>query len=375
VRHLVATLALAPASPTVHRRSTRVFLGPLVVCFALLAACSNEESYTPQPLEPYWPTDGWRTADARDVDLDLETLESMVAHIEGSDADVDSVSVVRHGYLVLDRYFPPFAVGQTHNVYSCTKSVVSTLIGIALDEGLLTSLDQRLLGILGDRTVQNSSASKEAITLAHLLTMSAGLDARDSYLYEWEGLVRMRESPDAVQYVLDLPMASEPGARFEYTNGVSHLLSAIVTETTGQSALAYAREKLFGPLGISSTTWDADSQGRNWGYAQLHLTPHDMAKIGLLFLNRGRWDASQIVSESWVDVATTRHLAATLVDGYGYQWWVDASGYYLALGYRGQFIFVVPGLDLVAVFTGASPETFDFTLPLIETYIIPAASR
>jgi len=323
-------------------------------------------------LEKYWPTSGWRFTEPEDVGMESDGLADLVDTIRRSRYDVDSVLVARNGYVVLDEYFQPFRLGERHIIYSCTKSVVSTLIGITIDEGYIEGVDVRVLDLFPDRSVQNLNAWKEEMTLRDLLTMTAGYNARDSYLYQWEGLERMHDSPEPLQYVLDLTVTEEPGTRFEYTNGVSHLLSRIISETTGMSALEFAREHLFGPLGITDVEWRSDQQGRNWGYSTIYLTPHDMAKIGFLFLNGGEWDGEQIVPREWVEAATRKHVDATMVDGYGYQWWVDSDGYYLALGYQGQFIFVVPSLDLVVVFTGGSPETFDFTLPLIEDYIIPA---
>jgi len=325
-----------------------------------------------EELASYWPTAGWRTAKPEDLGMDAAKLEEMVETIQKQGISVDSVTVIRDGYMVLDEYFPPFKKGERHNIYSCTKSVVSTLIGIALDEGYLEGLDQRLLDLFPDRTIQNLDTWKETITLRDLLTMTAGFDARDSYLYNWVGLERMHESDDAVRYVLDLPMAEEPGTRFEYTNGVSHLLSAIITETTGMSALEYAMDRLFAPLGITDVEWKSDSHGRNWGYSSLYLKPHDMAKIGYLFLNEGQWDGEQIVPQEWVDDATAKHIDATIMDGYGYQWWVNSRGYYSAVGHKGQFIHVVPELQLVAVFTSRNADDFDIILSLLETYIIPA---
>lgn len=342
-----------------------------LVSLVLVSSSVGCSSYVPQDLDPYWPTQGWRAADPRDAHLDPDKLDDMVHSIERSGVAVDSVAVIRYGYLLLDEYFAGFAKGQKHNVYSCTKSVVSALIGIAMERGDVQGAEQKLLEVFSERTVDHLDASKEAITLEHLLTMSAGFDARDSYLYEWEGLVKMVESPDPAQYVLDLPMAREPGVQFEYTNGISHLLSAIVTKTTGLSALEYAQQHLFAPLGVTGVEWEADAQGRNWGYSKLHLSAHDMAKIGYLYLKTGQWDAEQVVPADWVEVSTARHIPATLVDGYGYQWWVGSS-YYLALGYQGQFIFVVPEQELVVVLTGSSPETFDFSITLIDRFILPA---
>ncbi|UCD45815.1 MAG: serine hydrolase [Candidatus Bathyarchaeota archaeon] len=336
---------------------------------------SVAEEIKAMDIEEYWPTSGWRFTEPEDVGVESAGLEDLVGAIRRSRYDVDSVLVARNGYVVLDEYFQPFREGERHIVYSCTKSIVSTLIGIAIDKGYIEGVDVRVLDLFPDRSVQNLNAWKEGMTLRDLLTMTAGFNARDSYLYQWEGLERMHDSSEPLQYVLDLPVTEEPGTRFEYTNGVSHLLSCIISRTTGMSALEFAREHLFGPLGITDVEWRSDQQGRNWGYSSIYLTPHDMAKIGFLFLKMGEWDEEQIVPREWVEEATMKHVDATMVDGYGYQWWVDSDGYYLALGYKGQLIFVVPSLDLVVVFTGGSPETFDFSLPLIERYIIPAVDR
>jgi CubicO group peptidase (beta-lactamase class C family) len=336
-------------------------------------ACADLPPPTTE-IEAYWPTDGWRTATPEAVGMDPELLDGMIEHVTGNGIGADSILVIRHGYIVSDAYFPPFDEGEIHEVYSCTKSVVSTLMGIALEEGYLESLNQRVLEFFPNRTAQNSGSWKEEMTLRDFLTMTAGFDAKDSYLYNWEGLERMHNSSDWVQYVLDLPMAEKPGSRFEYTNGVSHLLSCIITETTGMSALDFAKERLFGPLNISDFEWRVDPTGNNWGYSGLYLTPHDMAKIGHLFLKGGEWDGEQIVSRKWVEEATSVHIhAGTLLDDYGFQWWVSPRGYYSAIGHKGQFIHVIPELDLVVVTTSHVAEDFDRIQSLLEAYIIPAA--
>ena len=322
-------------------------------------------------LEPYWPTDGWRTADPEEAGVYQEPLDEMLDEIKSRGIGADSVTVVRDGYVVLNEYFSTYQ-GEPHIIYSCTKSVVSTLIGIAIEEGYIEGLDVRVLDLFPDRTAADVNDWKEEMTLRDLLTMTAGFDARDSYLYEWEGLNTMHASPDALQYVLDLPVIEEPGTRFEYTNGVSHLLSCIITETTGMSALEYGMDRLFEPLGIQDVEWHEDSMGRNWGYSRIYITPQDMAKIGYLFLNGGGWNGTQIVPEGWVEEATRKHVDATIMDGYGYQWWVSGKGYYSAVGHMGQFIHVVPDLDLVVVFTSRTEADFDRILSLLERYVIPA---
>jgi len=322
-------------------------------------------------MPSYWPTDGWKYATPEQMGLAPEPLQDMVDAIESSSFKVDSAMVIKDGYVVLDEYFGGYGKGEQHIIYSCTKSVVSTIFGIAHENGLIPDLDTRLLDIYTEIIPENPGEWKDSITLRDLLMMSGGFDTRDSWIYNWEGLDGLHGADDTVEYMLDLPMDFEPGSRFEYTNGVSHLLSCIITEQTGVSAAEYADEHLFGPLGIDDYTWEADNQGRNWGYTRIYFNPHDMAKIGFLFLNNGEWDGEQIISEEWVREATTHRIDANILDGYGYQWWVG-EGFYLALGYQGQFIFVYPEHDLVVVFTSSSPETFDYAINLPGKYVIPA---
>ncbi len=332
-----------------------------------------DEPSEPFVMETYWPTDEWRYATPAQMEMDGEKLQAMVNAIEGSSYSVDSTMVIKDGYIVLDEYFGDYAKDELHIIYSCTKSVVSTIFGIAHENGAIPDLDTKLIDIFPEIVPGNSSDWKNSITLQDLLMMSGGFDARDSWLYEWEGLNPLHEAEDAIQYMLDLPMDFEPGSRFEYTNGVSHLLSCIISEQTGVPASEYAEEHLFEPLGITDYTWDVDNQGRNWGYNRIYFTPHDMAKIGFLFLNEGEWDGEQIISEEWVREATTHRIDANIFDGYGYQWWVQ-DDYYVAVGYQGQFIFVYPEHNIIAVFTGGSQETFDYTVRLPERFIIPALS-
>jgi CubicO group peptidase (beta-lactamase class C family) len=333
---------------------------------------SRFEAFPETSLPVYWPTESWKTARPAEVGIDSKMLEEMTNIIREGDRVVDSVLVVKDGYLVLDEYFEPFTKGEKHKIYSCTKSVVSTLIGIAIDKGQLKGVNQTVLDFFPERTIQNRNDWKEEMTLEDLLTMTAGFDAKDSWLYDWAGLDKMHNSSDALQYVLDLEVIEEPGTRFEYTNGVSHLLSCIIQEVTGMSSQDYAVQNLFTPLGISDYKWESDSYGRNWGYSSLYLTPHDMAKFGYLFLNKGVWDGEQIVSESWVEAATKKQVDATSWEGYGYQWWIDGWDHYLALGYNGQLIFVVPMDQLVVVFTGSDPSNPGFADYLLKQYILPA---
>jgi hypothetical protein len=173
--------------------------------------------------------------------------------------------------------------------------------------------------------------------------------------------------------MIDLPMAEVPGTRFEYCNGASFLLSAILQEQTGMNTLSFAKKYLFVPLGISDVRWPSNPQGITVGYSDLLMRPHDMAKIGYLYLNDGLWDGKRIISSQWTKASTRKHIAATQLPGYGYQWWIVSPGIYTALGHKGQFIIVAPEKNMIAVFTSSlGPEDPYSPLGLLASYIIPA---
>jgi len=364
----------------------------LAIVVLLMTGCGGaqvEPTDTPVPAEPtsttasvstrdlpaYWPTASWRTSTPEEQGMDSEKLADMLAYIQKQRYNIDSVTIIRNGYMVVDVTFFPFPPDSKHIVHSCTKSIVSALVGIAIDQGYIESVQQPVLDFFPERTAANLTADKEAMTLENVLTMATGLKCQDSYLYHWSGLEEMRQSPDWVQFMLDLPMAWEPGAKFEYCNGASFLLSAIIQETTGMTALKFAEQHLFAPLSISDVAWPSNPQGKTIGWGELRLRPHDMAKIGYLYLNEGLWDGEQVVSPAWVEASTRKHISAeTLEDGYGYQWWVDDSGIYMALGYAGQYIVVVPEKEMVVVFTSDLGE-YQSSAPrnLVDDFIVPAA--
>ncbi|MBN2006849.1 MAG: serine hydrolase [Anaerolineae bacterium] len=319
----------------------------------------------------YWPTEGWRTSTPEAQGMDSQKLAQMLAAVEEQKLALHSLLIVRNGYLVSETYFGSYQQDTLHIQYSCTKSFVATLIGIAMDKGYIDRTDRNVLDFFPESTFENPDDRKKAMTLDDLLTMRSGLD--------WEegdpAYRAMYQSSNWVKFVLDLPMASQPGSEFNYCSGCSHVLSAILQQTTGMSSRDFAEKTLFEPLGISKVRWEADAKGISIGGWGLQITPRDMAKLGYLYLHNGQWDGQQIVSAEWVRNATQQHTGTGGdVLGYGYQWWTYPSlAAYTALGRDGQTIFVIPDADLIVV-TTAAIGGHDEIFQLIEQYVVPAVN-
>ena len=336
----------------------------LTVFACLFAAhgwgCSSCDSKSATPGE------NWPTAPAESQGFDSSELAVVVEQIDAQDLPIDSLLLVRNGVLILNAYFYPYLGDRAHDVASVTKSITSTLVGIAADRGLLR-IDQKLTDTFPEHVPAPPSNGKQGIELHHLLSMSSGLEcglsAGEPELYE------MQASEHWVKYAIELPMAAAPGSAFAYCSPGSHLLSAMVGKASGQSAQEFAKEHLFGPLGIRDFFWPDDPQGENHGWGDLQLYPKDMARIGLLFLREGTWNDRQVVSKDWVHDATRTHvIAADDGTGYGYQWWVlpgPYQGLYEARGRGGQAIVVWPDKDLVVVFTGRGRDVRGDIAPLL----------
>jgi CubicO group peptidase (beta-lactamase class C family) len=300
--------------------------------------------------------------------MDSVVLAGMFDYIAEQEAEVHSVLVVRNGAMVLEAYFYPYNQNREHPLASCTKSFLSALIGIAIDEGRL-NLDDKALDFFPDRMIANDSPLKRSIAVEHLLRMMSGLnwpESSVSYSSSNNILWQMMDSRDWVQFVLDRPMAAQPGATFNYSTGDAQLLGAILEKATGMSTEEFARTRLFEPLGVPRNRWywGSSPEGVAFGGGGLHLAPRDMAKFGYLYLEGGVWEGEQVVPADWVEASVTP-------SHYGYQWWRLANGGYAALGYGGQRIAVVPDLALVVVITGDFSGTM--SAYLVDAFIVPAA--
>jgi CubicO group peptidase (beta-lactamase class C family) len=321
--------------------------------------------------QPYWPDQTWRVSTPEEQGIDSTMIADMVQHIIRQQIAIHSFLLIRDSYLVTEAYFAPYSREVSHPLYSCTKSFTSALIGIALDEGRIKGIDQKIFDFFDPTQVKDLDTGKQEITIAHLLTMTSGLKPTPSFpLYQYA---------EPIPFVLNLPMIHAPGEEFAYNSAALHLLPAILRQTTGIEVLTYANTKLFTPLGIADVRWDADSTGLNMGGTGLSLRPCDLAKFGYLYLRHGLWNGQQIISQEWIDLSTQKHVEtagkmnAAENDGYGYLWWMNGFDGYAAHGFGGQYLFVMPALDLIVVFTaGLADPDFPKPYELVKTYILPA---
>jgi CubicO group peptidase (beta-lactamase class C family) len=307
----------------------------------------------------YFPTVDWRTRTPAEAGYDEAKLEQAVAFAQST--PTQGLLVVQDGYIVREEYWRGFSATQRHESYSMAKSFASALVGIAIEEKLLTGVDERLCKYYPAWDCANTSDPRSQIELRHVMTLSSGLTWQE----EWEAgtsfadndAIAMSISPRPIDYVLAKPSAHPPGTHFQYSTGDPALLSGVLQAVTGKTALAYAREKLFVALGTPDIQWNSDRGGNTTTFAGLSATVREYAKFGFLYLNRGRWEDEQLVASSWVDLSTRPGPA--LEAWYGYLWHVNlpvrfedpalpADGY-TAQGVSGQFLTVIPSERLVLV--------------------------
>ncbi len=322
--------------------------------------------------------------------LDSTQFAKAIARIaDGQYGEIDSLLILRHGYLVLEHYFSPQYHGQGYRqpLKSVTKSVTSALVGIALEQGYLPALETRLTELFPQYPdIDNLDARKKAVTLEHILAMTAGFEW-DEFSIGYNSDDKMLSSPDWIRFVLDLPMSHAPGETWVYNSGCSLLLSQILRDSTGQAVDAFARKHLFGPIGIEKWNWSITKNSvinTAWGLA---MSRRDMARFGMLILNEGRWQDRQVVPAEWIRRSTGVKVLGTedyFPYAYGYHWWrlqdpeptvamLEVNDAYFALGFGGQFIFIVPHLDLVVVSTASNfgPDEALF-LKLLRDHIFTA---
>ncbi len=329
----------------------------------------------------------WPVSTPTEQGLDAGRIRTLVEEIrEGRRfPDLDSLLIVRRGQLVTEEYFRGWGPDDLHTLQSVSKSVTSALIGIAVQRGEVR-LDDKVLDVFaGLEGIENVDGRKAAMTLEHLLTMRSGTDYHESGNDSPHSrLNRLSRGWD--RFVLNRPMLRAPGTHFQYDSGAVILMSSILRQRTGLHADEYAARHLFPELGISEWRWSENSEGHPHTGGGLYLRPRDMARFGLLYLQKGVWEGKQVVPASWVEESTRRQVRFQPPRGrsvgYGYLWWVfppdpDGRGeddIYAAMGFRAQYIFVVPEHEMVVVVTGGTRSRADQQRPIdfLYSHVLPA---
>jgi CubicO group peptidase (beta-lactamase class C family) len=330
--------------------------------------------------------DGWEVGHLDDARFDTDKITEMVDRIfEGGYGDIHDIIIVRNNQLILEEYFrgegriySGFIEGlfrnKIHHLGSATKSVLSVIVGIAIQKGFIKNVDEPVYNFFPEyENLRNDR--KDRILVKHLLTMTAGLQWNAA-----EDVNGMWKTDDIIKFCLEKPVVSRPGEQFNYSNGWSTLLGAIVSQSSGKSFEEFAREYLFAPLGITDTWFQIYPEGTTDTDGGIYMRPRDLAKIGSLLLQNGRWNEKRIINEDWIKESTGRHLKANNTSWYGYQWWsrefqVEEKTIttYYASGYGGNYMFVFPDMDLLVVLNA---EIFGnqagYPRDLFEKYILPA---
>jgi CubicO group peptidase (beta-lactamase class C family) len=328
------------------KATTVALLAGLQVLVASVATAGGPDA------ETVWPAKTWAVSTAEAQGMDSGRLAQLVDTV--GERKQDSLLIVRHGKIVVEAYYAPYASGIPHDLRSVTKSITGTLTAIEIQQGLLDSVDHKILDLFADSQIANIDDNKRALTVQSLLDMTSGIAWVEKAYTPDETLFEMYRSPNPTQFVLDRPMSGVPGTQFYYNGGNPYLLSALINRKTGHGAARFAKDMLFGPLGITSARWGKpDAQGVTDGEAGLFLTPEDMARIGYLYLRKGNWEGRQMIPESWIERVRAGPVPATFGYHYADLWWsLPEKGAYFASGLHSQLILVLPALDVVAVLTG-----------------------
>ncbi|MEO1021560.1 MAG: serine hydrolase [Bacteroidota bacterium] len=342
--------------------------------------CLGQETYLyKQPVEL---NDGWKTGSLNSYEIDTTRIYPFFTQIQTEKNKLHSVILIKDGKLVLEEYLNGHSAQEPHDMRSVTKSIRSLLLGIAIDEGFIHSVDDPVSTYLTNPTPRkNLDPRKKDITIKHLITMSTGLDCND-----WDKKSRGQEDKvhrkkDWLQYTLDLPMINDPGEVSTYCSMGSVLAAEIISRSAGMTIEAFAQKYLFEPLGITNVRWGHTSRKKVIPSGKrVYMTSRDMAKIGLLVQQEGMWNGRRIVSKTWIEESTTPTTTITGID-YGYLWWTipfksdeRIFSATLAMGNGGQYIMMFPEIDLIAVFTGGAYNSEEDKLPftIMNRIFLPA---
>ncbi len=376
----------------------------LVFCLVLSCRYAGEPEFSYNYTIPEEIDDGWETASLSSVRLNPRPIAQMMDHLNKEDEHkIHSILIIKDNKLVFEEYFqgylysnnPPGSDGDyiqydrdvIHFLASVTKSVTSVLVGIAVSQGHISSIEDKV----SDYLPQYSNilvGEKANITLRHLLTMTSGLDWDEStYPYGdyRNDITRLFYSADPIKYILEKPLLSSPGSSFVYKGGDTNVLGGVIKHSSEFSLGRFAEHYLFEPLEIEEYIWEQFGSGDFFASGGLYLRPRDLAKIGHLFLTEGWWQGKHILSENWIMESQEVQVEATSTPwahGYGFQWWIrdfitggKTFRCFFAAGWGDQHLFIFPGQNMIVQFNSgnySSSVSGYYSYPLVESYILAA---
>lgn len=384
------------------RTHSRLLAAALLLLFALASpATAQDETGRPELLPPPQLGDGWSSGSLTDVGMAGDSILRLLEEIRAKTyRDVHSVLIARGGRLVFEAYFPGYAYDYEgeqfhgpwtefgpetlHNTASVTKSITGLLVGIAVDQGCIPGPDASVFSFFPEYA-DLADEAKEKITVAHLLTMTSGLEwnEQDVFYSEPENdIIQLFLVDDPAAYVLAKPLVHPPASTWYYNGGGPNLLGEIIHRCSGERLDQFAEEHLFSHLGITDLEWVFIKPDFVYASGDMKLRPRDMAKVGQLVLDGGTWNGTEIVSPGWVELMTRKWVSLNPGQGYGFLWWTrdywvgaKSVNAVMADGWGGQRIMVFPDYDLVVVFTGGNYTEQHRLDEAVARYILPALSE
>ena len=372
---------------------SRLYSLPFFIIFLLCFSCSdNPTESIPAPPVPADLGDGWPVASVSDEGLEAETITWMSeAAKNGNFGQIHCILIVRDGKLIFEEYYGGYHVNRLHPLASVTKSIVSILIGIAVDRGYIADIDSSIREYFPEYSdIFTNEPQKKDLTTRHLLTMSSGFEWDEwSYPYtsSLNSYYQMEHSSNWTRFVLELPLIHTPGSIFTYNTANSIIQGDIIHNVCEQAADQWAESVLFEPLEITSYSWTKQNNGLPQTGGGLSLRPRDLAKIGFLLINAGKWQNQQIISQSWIEQSIIP--AVTIWSGvkYGFNWWLrslpDINNFepqdndiIYGFGYAGQYLFIIPRLEMIVVCTSWNENELDSApLGILYEFVLPAIDQ
>jgi CubicO group peptidase (beta-lactamase class C family) len=359
------------------------YLINIIIALAFIFSCEKN------PVEVSLKQHIWDSSTPEAQEMNHQILDSAFVQAK-SKGFVDGLLVIRNGFIVAEQYYNGYDKARPHNIMSVSKSFLSAITGIALQQGYINSLEEKVLNYFPEYIYAGIDPRKYEITIRHLLTMRMGIrgEAEDNYGVYWE----FYNSNNWIKKTIESPLIDNPGEKMHYNTFQTHLLSAIITKATQKSTLDFATNVLCNPMKIDIDYWERDPQGYYFGGNSMHVTPQEMAVLGFLYLNNGKINNRQIVPANWVELTLSPSTDLTHPNewgafknyNYAYLWWLGQINDYdlfMGYGYGGQFVVVFPSLNLIVVSTASyqvDPDTSTIQewaiFDIIARYILPSIS-